>query len=516
MKEYQRLDSGLLYPCEAGMAIDNRNKNRYKNIVPYDHSRVILRSSSPEDNYINASYIDGYKKPNLFIACQGPLSDTVADFWQMVWQENSPVIVMLTDLVEQNKPKCDQYWPEQCQTYGDITVTLQNTKQSVGLITREFNIKKKASPFQKSVEQFHYLMWPDHGVPKKPAELVQLVKRVNECKAPGTGPMIVHCSAGIGRTGTFIALDFLLKMAEEQKKVDVLRCTHKLREKRVNMVQNMEQYSFLYDALLETLLCGLTDVPVEDIQHHVQKMAVQDLVTKNDGYTREFKALQKYSEIHLLYTCREAKKPSNTGKNRSQEILPADIWRPILMSVLSRDGSPGYVNAVFANSYAEEDKFIITQLPLKDTLPDFWALVYDYNCTSVILMNRVQDLDESTGSKLEIKLWEMNNWPMGKHLPESPMTIISLLGEVERCRQQAQDSHILVTCSDGASRSGLFCAGSIICEQIRTERVVDVSFAVRTLKRKRYHLIPDVKQYSFCYQLALSYLDSFETYGNFK
>nr|XP_033791753.1 receptor-type tyrosine-protein phosphatase alpha-like isoform X2 [Geotrypetes seraphini] len=558
LKEYQMFDSEPRYPCEAGMAICNRNKNRYINIVPYDHSRVTLHSSSPEADYINASYIDGYKKPNFFIACQGPLPNTVDDFWQMVWQENSTIIVMLTDLVEQNKAKCEQYWPEQCQTYGDITVTLLNTKQSVGLITRVFSVQKRNSPFRKSVEQFHYLMWPDHGVPKKSAELVQLVEQMNECKAVGTGPVIVHCSAGIGRTGTFIALDFLLKMAKEEKKVDVVGCTQKLREKRVNMIQTVVQYCFLYDVLLEALLCGITDVPVEDMQLHVKEMRAQDPKTRSDGYLHEFEALEKYTELYQLQICKEAKKACNISKNRKQEILPADMSRPILMSILGRDGSPGYINAVFANSYAEEDKFIITQLPLKETLPEFWALVYDYKCTAVVLMNRMRELDESypkfwpacgeakhgpfhvkemaqkpragftrttlsltksktsTGSKLEVKLWELNNWPVSKGLPESPAALISILGEVDRGQQHAQGDHILVTCRDGASRSGLFCAGSIICEQIRTEGLVDVSSAVRTLKRKRYQLIPNVEQHRFCYQLALNYLDSFETYGNFK
>ncbi|XP_030045417.1 receptor-type tyrosine-protein phosphatase U-like, partial [Microcaecilia unicolor] len=249
-----------------------------------------------------------------------------------------------------------------------------------------------------------------------------------------------------------------------------------------------EQYCFLYDILLEAVLCGLTDVPVEDIKYHMKKQSVQDPLTRTDGYLREFEALEKYSEIHQLHICQEAKKSSNITKNRNQEILPADVSRPILMSILGRDGSPGYINAVFANSYAEEDKFIITQLPLKETVPDFWALVYDYNCSAVVLMNKMQELNESypkfwpargeakhghfqvkvmaqkpgagftkttlsltnskesTGSKLEVKLWELNNWPMSKGLPESPAALISILGEVERWQQHGQVGHILITC----------------------------------------------------------------------
>ncbi|XP_071436492.1 receptor-type tyrosine-protein phosphatase alpha-like [Pithys albifrons albifrons] len=559
LREYQQLSSTLLHPCNAGKDLCNQSKNRYKSIIPYDHCRVVLQPSDTGNDYINASYVDSYRSPHFFIAAQGPLAETVVDFWQMVWQEKTSVIVMLTGLVEQNKIKCEQYWPEHEEAYGDFTVTLNNTRTTTGLVIRTFCLQKAGCALPRVVEQFHYLLWPDHGVPRNTSQLLCLVAVVNKrsLEAPA-GPVLVHCSAGIGRTGTFIALDFLLKMGKAEGQVDVFQCVQQLREQRISMVQTKEQYTFLYEALLEGLLCGTTGVPVESITTLVHSLRETETSRNNNVLEVEFKALQKFSELFQLLPCREAEKTSNQPKNRKPGILPADSCRPILMSLLNADGSPGYINAVFASTYTEEDRIIITQLPLKSTLVDFWALVWDYTCTSVVVLNQLQELDktyvefwptqseedygcfhvrlisEEPGagftawtlaltnrqqpkkSALEVQLWQLKDWPMQERLPPHPATIINLLGKVETHRRQSQGGHILVTCWDGASRSGIFCAASFLCEQIQSEGMVDVSQAVRTLKRRRRQFIKDVEQYGLCYELALSYLNSFETYGNFK
>ncbi|XP_032941948.1 receptor-type tyrosine-protein phosphatase U-like [Catharus ustulatus] len=268
----------------------------------------------------------------------------------MVWQEKTSVIVMLTGLVEQNKIKCEQYWPEQEQVYGDFTVTLNNTWTTTGLVKRIFCLQKAGCALPRAVEQFHYLLWPDHGVPRNASQLLCLVEVVNKrvLEAPA-GPVLVHCSAGIGRTGTFIALDFLLKMGKAEGKVDVFHCVQQLREQRVGMVQTKEQYSFLYEALLEGLLCGNTAVPVESITPLVHSLREDETTGHRRVLEKEFKALQRFSELFQLLPCREAENPRNQPKNRKPGILPADSCRPILMSSVNADGSPAYINAVFAS-----------------------------------------------------------------------------------------------------------------------------------------------------------------------
>nr|XP_032643190.1 receptor-type tyrosine-protein phosphatase alpha-like [Chelonoidis abingdonii] len=310
------------------------------------------------------------------------------------------------------------------------------------------------------------------------------------------GPVLVHCSAGIGRTGTFIALDILLKMARAEGSVDVFRCVQRLREQRVSMVQTKEQYIFLYEALLEGLLCGNTGVLADSVPTHISRLRQPDAQSQSNGFSREFKALQKFSELFQLSPCEEAQQPSNQPKNRKPTILPADCNRPILMSSLKADGSPGYINAVFVGTYVEEDNVIVTQLPLRETLVDFWALLWDYTCTMLVMLNRLEELDqtypafwpahgeasygrfhvelisEEPGAGFtirtlavtnrqqpkkparEIRLWQVDDWPMQQQLPPHPATIISLLGEVERSQRTSQDSHVLVTCCSDAVNLG--------------------------------------------------------------
>ncbi|XP_068129588.1 receptor-type tyrosine-protein phosphatase kappa-like isoform X2 [Hyperolius riggenbachi] len=556
--EYTEIPAGLGGSCAVAQTERNQAKNRYKKVVPYDESRVVLRSNPSGSDYINASYIDGFRMPQAYIATQGPTPDTLADFWNMVWQENSSVIVMLTGLEEQNKVKCERYWPEQSQTYGDITVSVQKIVETGAITIRSFSLKKAQSMVQVTVEQLHYLRWPDHGVPRNTSDMVQLVELMNRCNTPGSGPVIVHCSAGIGRTGTFLALDILLKMAKAVRRVNVYNCVLQLRKKRVKMVQEKEQYIFLYDVLLETLLCGATSVPVSEIQKHYQSMSVLDPRTSMSGYKKEFLVVEKITELYQIYSCKEAKKLENWDKNRNPNILPGDHCRPVLLSALTRQGAPGYINAVFVNTSSREDGVIVTQLPLKQTLGDFWALVWDYKCTAVVMMQGAADLqengcrfwpekgetrygvfrvrttarntgsgytvstlslrksDESPDTSLEVKLWQLDSWPLDKPLPGNLVAVISVIGETEKWQQQTSESHILVTCSDGASRSGLLCAGIILCDQIRSDGCLDVSQAVRSLRRRRSQFIPSLEQYLLCYTLAQTYLDSFETYGNFK
>ncbi|CAN2391798.1 Receptor-type tyrosine-protein phosphatase [Pristimantis euphronides] len=315
---------------------------------------------------------------------------------------------------------------------------------------------------------------------------------MNKCNSPGSGPVIVHCSAGIGRTGTFMALDVLLKMARAVKKVNVFCCVLQLRNTRVNMVQNKEQNAFLYDVLLETLLCARTCVPVPDIQRHLGHMTRRDPRTSMDGYDREFQALEEMTQFYEIYPCKEAKKPENQKKNRNSSILPGDRWRPLLLSVLTSYGAPGYINAVFVNSNCLEDAVIVTQLPMQDALEDFWSLVWDYRCTAVVVMHRAQDLLQmalrfwphrgvsryggfsvtATGKgsgagyrwtllsvqrehePLDVKLWQLESWPLEQELPQDPAALLTVIGEAERCQQQRAGGHILVTCSDGGEPLG--------------------------------------------------------------
>ncbi|XP_061773733.1 tyrosine-protein phosphatase non-receptor type 5-like [Nerophis ophidion] len=228
-------------------------KNRYKTILPNTHSRVILKSQDEDDfltTYINANYLKGYGgEERAYIATQGPTVNTVGDFWRMVWQERTPIVVMITNLEEKNE-KCAEYWPEDTATHEGIEITVVTVTQEDDYSLRVFTLKSGNE--DRSLRQYWYTSWPDQKTPDKAPpllELVQEVERAREEAPPTSGPVIVHCSAGIGRTGCFIATSILCKQLRMEGAVDILGTTCQLRLDRGGMIQTCEQYQFVHHVL---------------------------------------------------------------------------------------------------------------------------------------------------------------------------------------------------------------------------------------------------------------------------
>uniref|UniRef100_A0A4W2DWF6 Receptor-type tyrosine-protein phosphatase O n=1 Tax=Bos indicus x Bos taurus TaxID=30522 RepID=A0A4W2DWF6_BOBOX len=244
---------GLDIPHFAADLPLNRCKNRYTNILPYDFSRVRLISMNEEEgaDYINANYIPGYNSPQEYIATQGPLPETRNDFWKMVLQQKSQIIVMLTQCNEKRRVKCDHYWPftEEPIAYGDITVEMMSEEEQDDWACRHFRINYADE--MQDVMHFNYTAWPDHGVPTANAaeSILQFVHKVRQQAMKSKGPMIVHCSAGVGRTGTFIALDRLLQHIRDHEFVDILGLVSEMRSYRMSMVQTEEQYIFIHQCV---------------------------------------------------------------------------------------------------------------------------------------------------------------------------------------------------------------------------------------------------------------------------
>ncbi|MBV99323.1 Agrin, partial [Eschrichtius robustus] len=275
----QQQECRLLYPRKEGQRPENKPKNRYRNILPFDTTRVILRDmedSAPGADYINANYIrsDPEEKPGhgpgkVYIATQGCLPTTVAAFWAMVHQENTRVIVMTTREVERGRNKCFRYWPELhgSQEYGRLRVCNVAEHQAQGYCVRELQVwradqvslegnetcgAREESP--RTVKHCQYFGWPDHGVPAAPTGVLGFLDEVNRAQSsmPGAGPMVVHCSAGIGRTGTIIVLDILVDVIRRQGldcDIDVPKTIQHVRRQRSGMVQTEAQYKFVYLAL---------------------------------------------------------------------------------------------------------------------------------------------------------------------------------------------------------------------------------------------------------------------------
>uniref|UniRef100_A0A8C4R8J1 protein-tyrosine-phosphatase n=1 Tax=Eptatretus burgeri TaxID=7764 RepID=A0A8C4R8J1_EPTBU len=260
-QEFERLkEVGRHQSQDAALLSENRGKNRYNNILPYDSTRVKLSclDDDPSSDYINANYIPGSRFRREFIATQGPLPGTKDDFWRMVWEQGVHHVVMLTQCVERGRVKCDHYWPfdQDPIFYGDLVVQMLSESVLPEWTLREFKVFMEDPTLRpRVVRQFHYTVWPDHGVPEMAGSLIKFVRTVQDYtnRTPGAGPTIVHCSAGVGRTGTLIALDRILHQMDAASWVDIHGTVMDLRSHRVLMVQTECQYAFLHQCVIEEI-----------------------------------------------------------------------------------------------------------------------------------------------------------------------------------------------------------------------------------------------------------------------
>ncbi|XP_041894289.1 receptor-type tyrosine-protein phosphatase eta isoform X3 [Corvus kubaryi] len=279
-EEYEELKSaGVHQPKFAAELPENRGKNRYNNVLPYDISRVKLSNqSSGTGDYINANYMPGYNSKKAFIAAQGPLPNTIDDFWRMIWEKSIYSIVMLTKCMEQARTKCEQYWPDkQPKSYGDIIVTMVSEVVLPEWTIRDFTVEKSNTPESHMVRQFHFTSWPDHGVPETTDLLINFRHLVHEYNSqnPMDSPTLVHCSAGVGRTGTFIAIDRLIQQMEMESTVDVYGVVYDLRMHRPLMVQTEDQYIFLNQCVMD-IIRSQRERKTDLIYQNVTAMAIYE------------------------------------------------------------------------------------------------------------------------------------------------------------------------------------------------------------------------------------------------
>ncbi|XP_067679094.1 receptor-type tyrosine-protein phosphatase T-like [Haliotis asinina] len=295
-KEYNRLVSGFTATYQDSQRPENSGKNRVRGYYPYDHNRIRLTTlpDTPGSDYINASLIHSYNQGKTYIAAQAPNKITVGDFWRMIWEHSCSAVVMLTGLMEEGKVKCEQYWPEAGVMKTDqFKVEVDVTHVRASFTTRHMKVTSKATGENRSVIQFHFTSWPDHGVPDTLA-LVHYIWLVRQTIAERAGPLLVHCSAGIGRTGTYIAVDSLIDQAREEGVVDVLGYVSAMRGQRKNMVQTAAQYECVFDCLVEMTTFGCTSM---DVANFTTSYSSSGMDTAVDGRT-----LKQLSQMLLSET----------------------------------------------------------------------------------------------------------------------------------------------------------------------------------------------------------------------
>ncbi|XP_064549414.1 tyrosine-protein phosphatase 99A isoform X6 [Drosophila montana] len=392
-REYEAIQNECIsddLACEHSQHPENKRKNRYLNITAYDHSRVHLHPTPGQKknlDYINANFIDGYQKAHAFIGTQGPLPDTFDCFWRMIWEQRVAIIVMITNLVERGRRKCDMYWPKDgVETYGVIQVKLVEEEVMSTYTVRTLQIKhlklkkKKQCNLEKLVYQYHYTNWPDHGTPDHPLPVLNFIKKSSAANPAEAGPIVVHCSAGVGRTGTYIVLDAMLKQIQQKSIVNVFGFLRHIRAQRNFLVQTEEQYIFLHDALVEAIASGETNLPAEQIE---------ELKNCTPYLEQQYKNIIQFQtkDIHIA----SAMKQVNSIKNRGA-IFPIEGSRVHLTPKPGEDGSD-YINASWLHGFRRLRDFIVTQHPMTHTIKDFWQMVWDHNAQTIVLLSSLDDIN---------------------------------------------------------------------------------------------------------------------------
>ncbi|XP_054865690.1 protein tyrosine phosphatase receptor type Db isoform X15 [Amphiprion ocellaris] len=561
-QEYESVDPGQQFTWENSNLEVNKPKNRYANVIAYDHSRVILSSIEgvPGSDYINANYIDGYRRQNAYIATQGSLPETFGDFWRMVWEQHTANIIMMTKLEEKSrmpsyffsKVKCDQYWPTRgTETYGLIQVTLLDTVELATYSVRTLALYKSGSNEKREVRHFQFTAWPDHGVPEHPTPFLAFLRRVKACNPPDAGPMVVHCSAGVGRTGCFIVIDAMTERIKHEKTIDIYGHVTLMRSQRNYMVQTEDQYIFIHDALLEAVTCGNTEVPARNLYSYIQRLTQIEPGENVTGMELEFKRLASAKAHTSRFV--SANLPCNKFKNRLVNIMPYETTRVCLQPIRGVEGSD-YINASFIDGYRQQKAYIATQGPLAETTEDYWRMLWEHNSTIVVMLTKLREMgrekchqywpaersaryqyfvvdpmaeynmpqyilrefkvtDARDGQSRTVRQFQFTDWPE-QGVPKSGEGFIDFIGQVHKTKEQfGQDGPITVHCSAGVGRTGVFITLSIVLERMRYEGVVDIFQTVKMLRTQRPATVQTEDQYQFCYRASLEYLGSFDHYA---
>ncbi|NXK20600.1 PTPRV phosphatase, partial [Arenaria interpres] len=501
----------------------NVSKNRYPHVLPYDHSRVKLSQlgEDPHSDYINANFMPGYTSQQEFIATQGPLKKTIEDFWRLVWEQNVCNIIMLTVCMENGRVLCDHYWPSESApvSYGHICVHLLSQSSSEEWTMREFKLWHEGIRAERHVSHLHYTAWPDHGIPESTTSIMTFRELVRERiqSTKDAGPTLVHCSAGVGRTGTFIALDRLLQQMKQEKVVDTFGVVYTLRMNRYLMIQTLSQYIFLHSCILEKILeeplLGLSGterscpIPLKSFAQHYAQKATKSHV----GFLREYETL-----LEAVKEEASSATPSSGDQQThpSSSILPYDRSR-VKFSLLEQGPFSGLLQVWHVPGCSSSREYLAVQGPDKLTVEDFWTLVWEQDVHTILTLLPWQEKGEvpseacwplegdclctktltiQCGTEKLVSGWRCIQLKM-KHEKKAKerqvqqflytlwsskkqpdvQSVVEFLTAVRRCMpHRKRAGPLLLHCSSGVSQMGTLISLDCLLHQMKAERSVDV------------------------------------------
>ncbi|XP_071511212.1 receptor-type tyrosine-protein phosphatase kappa-like [Diadema antillarum] len=495
---------------------------------PGPTSGVKMLKSSQLHSWDVASKKQNKSKNRVKNIIASPNKASLTDFWRMIWQENVETIIMVTNLTENGKEQCKQYWPKESLSIniGKLSIFSDKEHTYSDRVIRELVVQKGKDGEKRTVTQFHYLSWPDMGVPEYYTTLLDFVEAVlhhhaTMSPADRARPMLVHCSAGAGRTGTFLTLYNMLCMMRETGKVDIFGFVNQMRENRIEMIQTQDQYVFIYNALLEVYSSGQTNIAVSQFKKKLDTLNGVDPKTKKTNIQLEYELLDTLSPVPPSNAFKGGKMPQNENKNRFQDILP------------------------------QKDAFVATQAPLPNTVVDMWRLVFDWKCPVIVMLNELDTSDEtcaqywpnkgtlqlgslnvervgsssaphfdsdtfavsSKGESMTVTQFRLFGWSAASNKLRSPMSLIHLVKAVQKEVKTAHTSGpVIVHCINGVGRSGVFCALWSVIDKCQRENTVDIFHAVQRLRANRPKMVESHDQYKLCYDAVSRYLQQEETY----
>ncbi|XP_047737797.1 tyrosine-protein phosphatase 69D, partial [Hyalella azteca] len=551
-REYEALPEKFVdRSTRVSEMFENSSKNRYPDIKAYDQTRVKLSTSAahPSD-YINANYVLGYKERKKFICAQGPMDATVDDFWRMIVDQGCGICVMLTNLCSSlvvhvmmfiTGGSCHDVHHCQRDFCADYIV---RTLRAEWLVPSELKYHE--------VEQYHYLMWKDFVAPEHPVGILAFLRRMNEAHSHEKGPLLVHCSAGVGRTGTLVALDSLVMELDDEKQASVYNLICDLRHQRNFLVQSLKQYVFIHRALMEYAQFGSTEQTPQQLREayvkHVNQVQQQHA---SPILFTEFDLLSKVIEERKAFTI--ATSEENKSRNRYDYVLPYDSNRVILSPVAGKPVNT-YINASFVSGFDLDEYFIVTQDPLENTVSDFWRMIFEQDVTTIVMLSELgsgddlcarywpEDDEEAQHDNVIVKLISSESYPKfssrvfqvshskngggrqvtqfqyvgwSGQMGEVPVGTYGIMELINRVHSHihanlssSMPAPVVLHCSGGGDRCSVYVCLNNCLRQLRREARVDVFQIARKIRSMRQFMLQEPTQYEFCYKALIEYIDS--------